>query len=104
MFPYVTAERLFIKQIMKRNWNIILSDVGQREVFPEPSGVSFQHLPTIKDKLVQRYLPAEKQGTWLKKPNGSFPCGQGNYCVFMLIDDVDFFFIACKCFSCRNKV
>lgn len=82
-----SKEAAQIKHIIKRNWDIILSDPLLREVFPEPPGVSFKRAPTIKDKLVRSYLPAPRPKTWLSRQNGNFRCGHCRYCENMVKTD-----------------
>lgn len=76
-FSNVTHE---IKDIIKKNWNILRSDSTLAAVFPQPPSFAIRRAPTLKDKLVQNYLPGPKQTTFWPKPPGTYPCGTCTYC------------------------
>lgn len=42
----------------------------------------YKRAPTLKDKLSHSYLPAKKDGIWLKRPVGTYKCLQNscNHC------------------------
>lgn len=70
-----------IRNIIKRNWDLIRSDETLQRVFPDSPVFSFRRAPTLGDKLVRSHQPATETVTWLPKvPNGTFKCGHCNQC------------------------
>ena len=76
---YSTAAN-HISRIIKNNWGIINSDPTLRQVFPEPPVVSFKRAPTLRDKLVNNFLPPPKSDSWLKRPIGCYKCMHCPHC------------------------
>lgn len=76
-----STEANHIKNIIRKNWNLLQCDTSLNNVFQEPPVFSFKRAPTLNDKLVHSYLPPSSGNTWLsKKPQGSFKCGHCNHC------------------------
>ncbi len=73
-----------IKQIVKRNWDILKSDSVLREALPDASTISFRRAPTLNDKLVKSHLPPVQQKTWLTTRRGNHKCRQCNPCSNMI--------------------
>lgn len=69
-----------IKQIIRKNWDILLSDPTLAPVFTELPQFAVRRAPTLKDKLVRNYIPASKPTTFLSKPIGTFQCGSCKHC------------------------
>lgn len=68
-----------IRNIIKKNWDIIQSDPQLRTVIPDPPVFCFRRAPTLKDQLVGSYLPPS-HSSWLQRPVGTFSCGSCNHC------------------------
>lgn len=69
-----------IKEIIKNNWDILLSDTALAPVFSEPPQFTVKRAPTLKDKLVKNYISPPKPTTFLVKPTGTFQCGACRHC------------------------
>lgn len=69
-----------IKNAIVKNWNILSCDSSLGPLFSEPPTFAYRRAPSLKDKLVKNYLPADKIKTFLNKPIGTFRCGSCNHC------------------------
>lgn len=69
-----------IRRIITKNWSIIQSDAQLRGVFPEPPVLSFKRAPSLRDKLMQSHLKAQKSQTWLTRPIGTYKCMHCPHC------------------------
>lgn len=69
-----------IKQIIKKNWDIIKSDTILRDALPEVPTITFKRAPTLKDSLVKSYMPPVQNKTWLGTKRGNYKCGNCNHC------------------------
>ena len=91
--PKVKGDRVFystrysteangIRNIIKRNWDLVQCDEVLQQVFPDPPIFSFRKAPTIGDRLVHSHTPAkESKSTWLPAaPNGTYRCGHCRQC------------------------
>lgn len=75
-----SSEAHKIKQIIKKNWDILTSDVSLREALPDSPTITFRRAPTLSDKLVRSHLPPVQTKTWLDTRGGNHQCGNCNHC------------------------
>ena len=62
-----------IRNIIKKNWNLLQCDDSLNDVSKEPPVFSFRIRPPLGDRPVHSHLPAKKQTTWLPKVPNSTP-------------------------------
>ncbi len=91
-----------IKNIVNKNWNILLSDAFLGSVFSEPPDFCFRRAPTLNDSLVRSHLPAPKSKSWFPQPKGTYRCGSCKHCHNIKRDNVFFDVFSKKTFHCRS--
>ncbi|EDO36531.1 predicted protein [Nematostella vectensis] len=63
-----------INNIIRRNYNLLLSSKRCHKVFTEPPLVAFRRSPNLRDILVKAKLPSDRSPT--NQPPGAFRCGK----------------------------
>lgn len=64
-----------VKQIIKRNWDIIQSDALLRGALAEVPTISFRKAPTLRESLAKSYIPPVQNKTWLGTRGGHYTVG-----------------------------
>lgn len=77
-----------IKDIINKNWDILLSNAFLCYVFSKPPRFCFRRAPTLKDSLVRSHLPAPKSRSWFLQPKGTYRCGSHRHCHNIKKDNV----------------
>ena len=76
-----STQAYHVRNIIRKNWDLIQCDESLRQVFPDPPMFSFRRAQTIGDRLVHSYTPAQQSRTWLSTtPSGTYRCGKCKQC------------------------
>lgn len=71
-----------IVNAIKNNWDLLKCDESLKKIFDKRPIFSYRRAPTLNDRLVRSYMPAEeKKTTWIPTAQkGTFKCGHCSIC------------------------